>query len=126
MLSFASTMCMYCKRWMDQNLPSCSLPPVDYHFKFTAISEAEVLKILSHLDTSKSTGPDGISARLLKLAVPSISGSLATLFNHSLMSGRVPNEWKVANITPVPKGGEKQQVNNYRPIAVIAVTVKIF
>ena len=110
----------------EQNLPSCSLPPVDYHFKFTAISEAEVLKILSHLDTSKSTGPDGISAKLLKLAAPSISGSLATLFNHSLMSGRVPSEWKVANITPVPKGGDKQQVNNYRPISVIAVTAKIF
>ena len=77
----------------DQNLPSCSLPPVDYHFKFTAISEAEVLKILSRLDISKSTGPDGISARLLKLAAPSISGSLATLFNYSLMSGCMPNEW---------------------------------
>ena len=91
----------------DQHLPSRSLPPVDYHFKFTAISEAEVLRILSHLDTSKSTGPDGISARLLKLAAPSISGSLVTLFNHSLMSDRVPDEWKVANITPVPKGGDK-------------------
>lgn len=84
-----------------------------------------MLNKLAHLDTSKSTGPDGISVRLLKLTAPSVAGSLTTLFNHSLSNGSVLREWKAANITPVPKGGVKQQVNNSRPISLLPVIGKV-
>ena len=99
---------------------------MDSKFQFSTSSEEDVLHILSHLNTSKSTGPDGISAGLLKLTAPSVTASLTVLFNYSLATGSVPGEWKTANITPVPKGGDKQQANNYRPISVLPIISKVF
>ena len=54
-----------------------------------------------------ATGPDKISAKLLKMVAPSVAPSLTSLFNHSTFSGQFPSEWKEANVTPIPKSGDK-------------------
>lgn len=71
--------------------------------KFATIEEDDVVSKPHSLNKNKATGFDGIAARLLKLAAPSISHSLTLLFNHSLRSGSFPDEWKQANVTLVPK-----------------------
>ncbi|CAB3980019.1 Hypothetical predicted protein, partial [Paramuricea clavata] len=48
------------------------------------VSIEEVLSLLSALSTAKATGPDGISARLLKECADAIAPSLTELFNKSL------------------------------------------
>ena len=40
---------------------------------------------------------------MLKSAAYSIASSLANLFNTSLAEGRLPSEWKLARVVPVPK-----------------------
>ena len=50
-------------------------------FHFVPVSVEAVLDGLNSLVVSKATGPDGLSARILKLAAPMIAGSLCTLFN---------------------------------------------
>ena len=72
-----------------------------------SFSEAEVSCVLKSLDSNKATGPDGISARLLKETADVITPSLCELFNRSVLSGTIPEEWKVANIVPVYKKGDK-------------------
>ena len=42
-------------------------------------------------------GPDGMSARVLKEGVESISYALAMIFNKSLTDSEVPLDWKLAN-----------------------------
>ena len=54
-------------------------------------TEDEVCELLYHLDTSKSNGPDGISARMLKSTAASIAPSVSQLFNLSIRKGRIPN-----------------------------------
>ena len=81
---------------------------------------------LHSLNVNKATGPNGISALLLKQIAPSISHSLTLLFNHSLQAGSFPDEWKLANVIPVPKSGDKQLLQNYYPISVILVVAKVF
>ena len=44
-------------------------------------SGANVEKLLLGLNTNKASGPDGVTVRLLREAVPSISSSLSCLFN---------------------------------------------
>ena len=39
--------------------------------------------------------------------------SLTLLFNHSLQAGSFPDEWKLANVIPVPKSGDKQLLQNH-------------
>jgi hypothetical protein len=38
---------------------------------------------------------------------------LCTLFNKSLSQGALPEEWKIANIVPTYKKGEKEYAENY-------------
>ena len=41
------------------------------------------------------------------------------------MSGTIPEEWKLANIVPVHKKGDKEYVENYRPISLLCITSKV-
>ena len=87
-------------------------------------SGANVEKLLLGLNTNKATGPDGVTARLLCEAAPSISSSLSRLFNMSLKKGKLPCDRKCANVTPVYKKGEKELVTNYRAISLTSLVVK--
>ena len=71
-------------------------------------SSANVGELLLTLDVNKATGLDGLSARLLRDAASVISDPLSKLFNMSLYRGKLPHDWKCANITPVYKNGVKE------------------
>ena len=57
--------------------------------------------------------------RLLTETAFQIAPSLFALFNKSLSRGVLPDDWKLANVVPVHKRGEKSHVENYRPISPI-------
>ena len=87
--------------------------------------EPDVTKILLSLNTNKACGPDGVTARLLREASSSIVPSLTRLFNSSLALGKLPCEWKNANVSPIFKKGDKELVCNYRPISLTCLLVKV-
>ena len=87
------------------------IPPLDDHqpqlnpTNFPAelmCTEEEVFDLLAELDCNKSTGPDNISARMLKGTATSVTPSLTRLFNLSLTTGCFPDAWKLARVVPVP------------------------
>jgi len=53
--------------------------------------------------TNKAQGPDEISPRLLKEFHTEIAPILTIIFQRSLVTGIVPNDWKHAIITPALK-----------------------
>ncbi|KAF2356915.1 Reverse transcriptase domain [Trinorchestia longiramus] len=79
---------------------------------------------LSILNPYKSTRPDGLGPRILKKTAEVISEPLTNIFNRSLETGIVPDDWKCANVTPIFKKGNKQTPNNYRPISLTSVISK--
>ena len=81
--------------------------------------------MLKSLDTAKATGPDGIPAKLLKETADVIAPSLCTLFNKSISSGSLPDEWKTANIVPIHKKGDNEHAENYRPISLLCIISKV-
>lgn len=85
----------------------------------------EVLELLLSIDVSKSSGPDGISGRMLKATVHSIVSSVTTLFNKSIASGTVPSGWKTSAVVPIPKGSDNTNVPNYRPISLLSILSKL-
>ena len=105
------------------------LPPLDFstHTPLSklSISTDDVLKILLHLNTSKSTGADKVSNRLLKETAHQIAPSLAAVFNKSLHLCKVPTKWKEAIITPIFKKGDKSAKTNYRPVSILSNVAKI-
>ena len=85
-----------------------------------------VTDMLVMLDTSKSSGTDGISSMMLKSTAYSIASSLTKLFNTSLAEGTLPAEWKLARVVPVPKSdAQKKIASGYRPISILPVISKI-
>ena len=92
--------------------------------EFSDVSVEEVCRLLNNLSTSKATGPDGISARLLKECSDVLAPSLTALFNKSITLGKVPADWKYANIVPVPKNNKTHIVSNYRPISLLSLVSK--
>lgn len=80
---------------------------------------------LQSLDVRKASGPDGIPAIVLKNCAAELSPVLTRLYQLSYFSGRVPEAWRVANVQPVPKKGDRSDPANYRPIAVTSVLCKI-
>ena len=67
--------------------PDHSVPPLA---KVRA-TESEVLKIINNLDINKSSGPDKIPAKLLKMCALLIAKPLSELFNKSLCLGKFPS-----------------------------------
>ncbi len=102
-----------------------ALPILECELKFERVEEEEVLKLLQSLDTNKAMGLDGIDSKILRMAAPAISRSLASLYNFSLKSGQVASEWKYARVTPVPKGKNSEDVDNFRPVSVLSVVSKV-
>ena len=50
---------------------------------------------------------------------------LCMLYNQSLQSGQLPQDWKCANIIPVFKKGVKSEATNYQPISLTLQIIKI-
>ena len=89
-------------------------------------SEGEVFDLISSLDASKSSGPDGISARMLKEVSSSVTPPLTKLFNLSLSTGILPDSWKIARIVPIPKSTQNTtSPSNYRPISILPLVSKL-
>jgi hypothetical protein len=89
------------------------------------VTEEEVRSHLSKLKPSKSPGPDEIHPAMIKLLNDSLVPSITSLFNKSLSTGRIPGDWKLATITPLPKKGNKQEPANYRPVSLTSVLCKV-
>ena len=89
------------------------------------VSKSLVADKIKALKTRKSTGPDNISPKLLKLAGDAIVPSLFSLFRLSLNTSRVFTSWKTARLTPVYKKDDETDCCNYRPISLLSVPSKI-
>ena len=111
---------------LDEVTAHNSLPiRTELNLSDIAISTDEVASFLHNLDTSNASGLDGLPSMLLKNCAQQIAPSLCTLFNHSLKCGRLPLEWKSANITPLHKKHLKELAENYRPISLLPIVSKV-
>ena len=102
-------------------LPSLSSLPEDY-----LCSPDYVESLLSSTKCNTASGPDGISAWMLKSFAPEVAPSIASLYNLSLKSGKLPAHWKQSNIVPIPKESSKSDVRSFRPISLLPLISKSF
>ena len=110
----------------DSSLPNNQTLETVTRLSDINIDTDTIIKLIRSLDPNKAHGCDGISIRMLKLCATSISKPLHILFNNSVISECFPNEWKKANVIPVHKKGDKQIINNYRPVSLLPICSKIF
>ena len=89
-------------------------------------SISRIRHILKDVNVNKSHGPDGIHGKVLKNCRESIAYPLSRIFRMSYNIGQIPAEWKLANVVPVHKKGSKSSVENYRPISLTSLVMKVF
>ena len=89
----------------------------------TEIKVEGVLKLLSNLDSHKAAGPDEISSMILKDYATYLAPLLAKIYQASLNTATIPNDWRKANVTPIFKKGDRTCSVNYRPIS---LTVEMY
>ncbi|KFV56278.1 hypothetical protein N328_00737, partial [Gavia stellata] len=84
-----------------------------------------VSDLLHHLDTHKSVGPDGIHARVLTELAEVLTKPLYIIYQQSWLTREVPEDWRLANVTPIFKKGQKEDPGNYKPVSLTSVPGKI-
>lgn len=96
---------------------------------FLQITEAiNVFKLDQTLATLKGITPlrDILSYPMVRIAPFSIKKCLCNLYNLIIISGRFPNAWKTAILSPNSKLGKNlSQIGSYRPISLLSILSKI-
>lgn len=62
---------------------------------------------------------------MLKDGAPVISEFLTHIINLSFSSGVVPDDWKTSRVVPLFKSGNREEMDNHRPISILSVISKI-
>ena len=92
---------------------------------FAPAVEEEIKHIVNNLNNKKSSGFDGITHFLLKNIINEIISPLTYILNQSIITDKVPQKMKIAKIVPIFKKGQKESLNNYRPISLWTSISKI-
>ena len=74
----------------------------------------------------KSSGPNSIPIKLLKVLDLPISNDLSILINESFETGIFPEKLKIAKVISIFKKGLASRKSNYRPISLLSVFSKLF
>ena len=104
------------------------LPPMDTQ-QYQPIDDIKIniqgiAKLLKNINPLKASGPDAIPNVVLKNCADSLAPVISKIFQLSLDSGSLPEDWKKANISSVFKKGDKHLASNYRPVSLTSVCCK--
>ena len=109
-----------------KELPPCTINTPEEPFEFLTIDTNFVLQELLHLSEKPKLDIIKFDTRLLRISAPIIAPFLTHIYNLSLCTGTLPQDWKVAGTTPVYKTkGDTANPSNYRPISVVSPLAKI-
>ena len=119
---------------LDQNRPKKS-PTLKKHFDFlTSHNETmqfedlkfdEFEEAFKSLKRNKAAGFDDLSSNTIIKVYDSLKNILFHVFKFSIQQGIFPDSLKIAKVTLIFKSGDKDNVNNYRPISILSIFSKV-
>lgn len=90
------------------------------------ILQCEVEKSIKSQKAEKSPGPDKITNELLKGTMEELAPILTKLFNEIIIKRKIPEQWTKSHIILLHKKGNKDDIENYRPISLMSNVYKVF
>lgn len=93
-------------------------------FDLKPICENDIYNFIIKI-TSNAVGSDGVSRDMVILTLPRTLKVITDLINESIIACMVPRQWKVALVTPLPKGQNPTQLKDLRPISILPFLSKI-
>ena len=92
---------------------------------FPLDEEGMVQECLGGINMHKSMGPGGMHPHVLRELTEVIAELLSIIFDRSWRRGEVPEDWRIASVTPVFKKGKKGDPGNNRAVTVTSVPRKV-
>ena len=91
-----------------------------------AFRAREVERHLLDLDPNGGVDTSGCFPMFFRKTASVLAPKLSCLFHRLLRGGEFPLEWRIADLTPIPKGLLSALVCNYRQISITPVLSKVF
>ena len=89
-------------------------------------SVEDVYKVIMRQKTSNAKGNDKITSRMIKEMPHYSAVAICHLYNHILRTGKFPDVFKIARLTPILKPRKtRSDPSGYRPIANINSVEKV-
>ena len=107
-----------------QDIPDVPTKKFDAVLKDVKISKDRIRKKILSLNIAKSPGPDRVHPRLPKELAEIILEPLEKMFNLSLQSSEMPEEWNIGEISAIFKKGDRRSPMNYRPVSLTSIVCK--
>ena len=97
------------------------------HLEVESISKEEVRENMQRMNNGNAVGPDDIPVEVWKCLGESVLKLLTKLYNRTMESERMPEEWRDSVIIPIFKNkGDRQSYSNYIGIKLIGHTMKLW
>ena len=109
----------------DSELPNVERRRMLHPSQEVTFTGDDIEGLLSKLNIAKSAGPDGLHPRILKELSVQLAQRLFILFRMPLETGMLPEDWKLAQISPIFKKGHRCKPGNYIPVSLTAILCKI-
>ncbi|KAG7305644.1 hypothetical protein JYU34_009744 [Plutella xylostella] len=90
------------------------------------ITPQNIERAIFKLDINQGPGPDGLPAIFIKKTVKALVLPLYMIFVKSIDTAIFPDKWKLANVIPIPKGGNATDIEDYRPISLLSIMERVF
>ena len=90
---------------------------------FNEVSSEAIKYYVLSLSSNKAIA-DQLPLRVIKAILPMIIQSITHKVNISLSTGQFPDACKLAFVTPIFKGGDCSDPNDYRPISILPIVSK--
>ena len=97
-----------------------------YRLELVNLDPAKILSIICAFNNSKAHGWDNVSVCMVNICDESLVKPLFNIFQFLLETGNFPSNWKRGNIVQVHKKGNKDLINNYRPMSLLPIFSKIY
>jgi len=81
---------------------------------------------IMRMKNRRAAGPGGIPIELIKTDCQKLLEMITILLNKFINGEKVPEEWKIAIITPIHKIGDKRKCENSRGISVTNTFSRIY
>lgn len=81
---------------------------------------------IASLKWHSGAGPDDLSPFVIKKCIEAITWPIWLLYQKTFDTGTIPHLLKLSRVVPVFKKGKKDDVTNYRVIAISSIILKIF
>ena len=103
--------------------------PIDFsatRFDIPTAKVEDINKIIKNINPKKTTGPDKIPPKIVRLSANIIDSHLMNIINNDLSNDSFSNEAKVATVRPIYKTKSHNKIENYRPVSILSCFSKVY